>query len=50
MSGYTEAFIDDERMVESRASFIMKPFTPLALTRKVREALDTQAATAAPPH
>jgi CheY-like chemotaxis protein len=40
MSGYTEAIVMQKAMLEARTGFLQKPFTPDALTRVVRSALD----------
>jgi CheY-like chemotaxis protein len=40
MSGYTDDAVLLHGVVESRDSFIQKPFTPLALARKVRAVID----------
>ncbi len=45
ISGYTEEAIVQHHIPESGAAFLQKPFLPDALTRKVRELLDTRAAT-----
>jgi PAS domain S-box-containing protein len=41
MSGYTESAAWRNDMIENSASFLQKPFTLDALTRKVREVLET---------
>lgn len=41
MSGYTDDTVLLDRGVEAADAFIQKPFTPLSLTRKVREVIDT---------
>jgi PAS domain S-box-containing protein len=41
MSGYTESAAWRNDMIESSANFLQKPFTLDALTRKVREVLET---------
>ena len=40
MSGYTEAVAMQKAVLEARTGFLQKPFTPEALTRVVRSALD----------
>jgi PAS domain S-box-containing protein len=40
MSGYTEAIVMQKAVLEARTGFLQKPFTPDALTRVVRGALD----------
>jgi PAS domain S-box-containing protein len=40
MSGYTEAVVMQKAVLEARTGFLQKPFTPEALTRVVRSALD----------
>jgi hypothetical protein len=39
MSGYTRGVIDSRGVLEPDEEFIVKPFTPIALARKVRELL-----------
>jgi hypothetical protein len=41
MSGYTDNVIATGGVLEPGVSFLQKPFTPRALTVKVREVLDT---------
>jgi len=40
MSGYTDDIIADQGILEAGTHFIQKPFSPVDLTRKVREILD----------
>jgi two-component system cell cycle sensor histidine kinase/response regulator CckA len=40
MSGYTDNVIARDGVLEAGVSFLQKPFTPRALTQKVREVLD----------
>jgi CheY-like chemotaxis protein len=48
MSGYTEEAAMKRSMLDPSEAFLSKPFTPEALTRKVREVLDRPAGTRAP--
>jgi DNA-binding response OmpR family regulator len=41
MSGYTDEAIVDQGVLNSSVEFIQKPFTPAALSKKVREVLDS---------
>jgi PAS domain S-box-containing protein len=41
MSGYTDDAVLMHGVIESTDAFIQKPFTPLSLTRKVREVIDS---------
>lgn len=45
ISGYTENAILEHGIFEEHVQFIQKPFTPQALTRKVREVLNLPAGT-----
>jgi two-component system cell cycle sensor histidine kinase/response regulator CckA len=45
MSGYTDAAIAQQGILQPGTAFLSKPFTPDALARKVREVLDGPAAT-----
>jgi two-component system cell cycle sensor histidine kinase/response regulator CckA len=40
MSGYTDQVVVERGMIEARAPFLQKPFSPEALRRKLREVLD----------
>ncbi len=40
MSGYPADFVQQKSMLEEGAEAIRKPFSPIVLARKVREALD----------
>jgi CheY-like chemotaxis protein len=48
MSGYTEEAAQRRNVLQPGDAFLAKPFTPEALTRKVREVLDGQPAASAP--
>jgi PAS domain S-box-containing protein len=41
MSGYTESAIMNNGILKEEVAFLQKPFTPAALTRKVREVLES---------
>ena len=40
VSGYMQDAVARHGVVESKSAFLQKPFTPIALARKVREVLD----------
>jgi FixJ family two-component response regulator len=40
MSGYTDSVVMKQGVQEGSVNFIQKPFTPIALSKKVREVLD----------
>ena len=42
VSGYTADAIDQRGVLETGIQFLQKPFTPLVLTNRVRELLDTR--------
>jgi hypothetical protein len=44
MSGYAEEPLPRPEARESSVAFLQKPFSPLGLTRKVREVLDVREA------
>jgi two-component system, cell cycle sensor histidine kinase and response regulator CckA len=48
MSGYTEEAALKRSVLDPSEAFLSKPFTPDALTRKVREVLDRPAGARAP--
>jgi CheY-like chemotaxis protein len=48
MSGYTEEAAMKRSVLDPSEAFLSKPFTPDALTRKVREVLDRPAGVRAP--
>jgi CheY-like chemotaxis protein len=48
MSGYTEEAAQQRNVLQPGDAFLAKPFTPEALTRKVREVLDGHPAASAP--
>jgi len=41
MSGYTDNAVLNSGILEKEVAFIQKPFTPSALTQKVREVLES---------
>ena len=41
MSGYSEEVISHHGVLDKDIHFIQKPFTPVELTKKIREILDT---------
>jgi two-component system, cell cycle sensor histidine kinase and response regulator CckA len=41
MSGYTDQVVVEQGMIEARAPFLQKPFSPESLRRKLREVLDS---------
>jgi DNA-binding NtrC family response regulator len=43
MSGYTDDSIVRHGVLEAQIAYLQKPFTPDALTRRVREVLDAPA-------
>jgi hypothetical protein len=42
VSGYTNQIALDSGILSRRAAFLAKPFTPQALTTRVRECLDAR--------
>ncbi len=42
MSGYSQAVIAQEYLLEANSEFIQKPFTPQALAEQISKALDDQ--------
>jgi PAS domain S-box-containing protein len=46
MSGYAERAVVHNGLVKSKQPFLQKPFTPIALARKIREVLDKTASAA----
>ena len=43
MSGYTDDDVFRRALVDQRTAFLQKPFTPMALAKRVREVLDSRA-------
>jgi DNA-binding NtrC family response regulator len=46
MSGYTDSAIVNSGILQKEVAFLQKPFTPAALTQKVREVLESGGRTA----
>jgi FixJ family two-component response regulator len=45
MSGYTDRAVVNSSLLSGESGFIQKPFTPAALSSKVRELLETNGET-----
>jgi DNA-binding response OmpR family regulator len=41
MSGYTDEAIVHHGLLDAKVEFIQKPFTPVALAKRVREVIDS---------
>jgi signal transduction histidine kinase/ActR/RegA family two-component response regulator len=48
MSGYTDDAIVHHGVLDAKVQFIQKPFTPIALAKKVREVIDSNGSNGAP--
>ncbi len=49
MSGYTESAIHEHGLLDAGTAFIQKPFTPAALSRKIRHVMQAPASQDSPP-